>query len=255
MVDGALHNWSDADAAAQPLQQAPPASAPETPPAAPPVASPPAAPAPPTAGLAVLQWHDATSDSARPYLFWAKRRCTFGAEALSKSSSNADLVLTYNPAVDEPLDKPNLLRLTFNWGPAQRRTAEDGVLSARVGEVTHRWSSYDDRVVDSMYVESRAASENLRFQLSGRGFVWSHLANGGYAFFDVGTFERFVIQGPSVTDASGKVAGGNINLNYPDASITLDAGFLSRAAYPLTVSMTTQYAMISCFPGTYPRPG
>ena len=134
--------------------------------------------------------------------------------------------------MDEPLDKPNLLRLTFNWGQAHDRTADDNVASARIGNAAHRWFSYEDRVIQEMVLPNRSAADSLHFQLSGRGFVWSRLFNGGYAVFDV-ALERFIIHGPSVTDATGKSSGAVVNWNYPDANISIDSAFLIAAQYPL----------------------
>jgi len=197
---------------------------------------------PPPAGLLPLAWQDATTDPTHPYMYWAKHRCTFGAQAFSKSSSDADVVLSYNPAVDESLDKPNILRLTISWtGPAQARTANGTVASARDGDLTVRWTSYEDRIVQDIVVSRRPAGDRLDFLVSGRGFVWSRLA-GGYALFDVGAFERFIIHGPTINDAHDKTSAAILNWNYPAATIPLDPNL----AYPATVSMAVEYAGIRC---------
>ncbi len=152
---------------------------------------------------------------------------------------------SYDPAVDKPVDKPNLLRLSIDWpGPAQSRTAQDRIASAQVRDLQLRWSSYDDRVVQDTVVPSRTSVDKLTFQLIAVGMAWGRFGSGGYALIDVGGFERFIVHTPTVTDSGGRSIDAVLSWNHPDASIAVDPAYASVASFPITVSIVVQYAMI-----------
>jgi hypothetical protein len=223
----------------------------------PPVALPPPEPAPPPppppalAAPAVtrLPFHDATLELARPYLYSAKLRCTFGVEVFERASNDAALVIAYNPNVDDPVDKPNVTRLILNWpGPALGRTAVGAVASAQVRDVAVRWTSYTDRVVQDVIVPSRPPGDRVTQELKAPGLVVGRDSAGGFIVTD-GFLARFLIRAPSAVDSRGRVGTASLTWNMPSAMLVLEPSFAGAAVYPVTVSLTTEFGGMYCYPG------
>ena len=107
------------------------------------------------AQLDVGRFNEAASG---PYLYWARRRCTYGIQAFERGANNASAVVSWAANIDEPLDKPGLLPGWAcpgrAWPPA---TMARPVALALVGPLTVRWTAYTDRLVQDVMVPSRPA--------------------------------------------------------------------------------------------------
>jgi hypothetical protein len=195
----------------------------------------------------LLPWLDSTGDPGRPYLYVARRRCTYAAEAFERASTGASLVLTYSPNVDDPLDKPNQVRLVLEWpGVAVTRTVAGAVAVAQVGATTVHWTSYDDRVVQDVILPARPAAARLDEQLNGHAIVTTRDFAGGYLVTDSANIGRFFVRAPTVVDAGGQTRRAALTWSFPSATIALDPIFLTSAAYPVTVSITIEFGPALC---------
>jgi hypothetical protein len=242
LVDGDLAYRAEtlAEAPAQPVAMPPPEPAPPPPPPA-------AIPLPP--GGTLLPFHDATLELARPYLYWAKLRCTFGVEVFERVSNDAALAIVYSANVDDPVEKPNALRLVLNWpGPALGRTAVDAVASAQARDVGIRWTSYTDRVVQDVILASRPPGDRVTQELKGSGLVIARDSAGGFVVSD-GLVPHFLVRAPTAQDSRGRVGTASLTWNMPSATLALEPSFAGAAVYPVTISLTTEFGGMYCYPG------
>jgi hypothetical protein len=204
-------------------------------------------PPPSASNLMLLGFEDGTTATTRPHLYVARRRCTFATEAFPRGSSDASVTVSFSPNVDDSLDKSTRIRLTTLLpGVPSSRTAAGPVATAIVGVTTSHWTSYTDRVIQEIVTPIRPFDDRIPLQMTGDGIAPVRNSGTDYVVSDATNVTRFFVHSPTAVDQQNRRGSVTLSWTAPNAALVIDPSFLSVAAYPVTVSMTVEFAGILC---------